>query len=277
MAAPTTSSGTTTSAASPSSSPSPTSTSPSDAAPARARRRIPVPGAVRNALALVVAAHPRQLVLTAAAVALAAFVAGRPVEEVALVGLTVAIGQAVLGWHNDVVDAEADRDAGRAGKPVADGRLDAGTVWFAVAAAVLALVPLSVANGLVAAAAYVGSLVVALLGNLVLRGSVLSWLPWAVSFGLYPVFLSYGGFGGRHEGEPPHLVVVALAALLGVCVHFLRALPGLVQDNRDGRRHLPLRVALRTGASRLLLLSGVATGLVVVGLLVAGATVGLTA
>ncbi|MFW6774286.1 UbiA family prenyltransferase [Nocardioides sp. CPCC 205120] len=269
MAAPTTSSDTST---------SPTPSAADDAtAPARPRRRPPVPQAVRNVLALVVAAHPRQLVLTAAAVALAAFVAGRPMEEVGLVALTVALGQAVLGWHNDLVDADTDREAGRAGKPVADGRLDPGTVWFAVAAAVLALVPLSVANGLVAAGAYVGAVVVALLGNLVLRGSLLSWLPWAVSFALYPVFLSYGGFGGRYVGEPPHVAVVVLAALLGVCVHFLRALPGLVQDNRDGRRHLPLRVALRTGAPRLLLLSGAATTLVVAGLVAAGATVGLTA
>ena len=49
----------------------------------------------------------------------------------------------------------------------------------------------------------------------------------------------------------------------------LRALPGLVQDNRDGRRHLALRVAVRTGATRLLLLTSVATAAVLVGIAIA--------
>ena len=70
--------------------------------------------------------------------------------------------------------------------------------------------------------------------------------------------------------------MTALAALLGVGVHVLRALPGLVPDNQDGRRHLPLRIALRVGAPRLLVLASVLTGLVVVAMLVVGQAVGLT-
>lgn len=234
-------------------------------------------GPVRRALALVRAAHPRQLLATAAAVALAAFVAGRPLPEVGLVALTVAIGQAILGWHNDLVDADDDRRAGRTDKPVAAGVLEPANVWFAVAVAGLLLLPLAVANGFYAAAFFAGSLAVGFVGNLVLRGSALSWLPWATSYALYVPFLSYGGLGGQYEGDAPQPVVVALAAALGVCVHFLRALPGLVQDNRDHRRHLPLRVATRTGAPRLLLLTSLAALAVLVALGVASARFGLTA
>ncbi|HEY1133844.1 MAG TPA: UbiA family prenyltransferase [Nocardioides sp.] len=247
-----------------------------DAPPAAKARRLRVPAGVRRAIALVVASHPKQLVLTAGALALAAFVAGRPMAEVGLVALTVALGQAILGWHNDIVDRATDEAAGRTDKPLATGVLEPGTAWFAIACATLALLPVVVANGLVAAAAYVVGLVVALLGNLVLRGGVLSWLPWAVSFATYPVFLSYGGLGGQHQGEAPVVEMVVLAALLGVCVHVLRALPGLVQDNRDGRRHLALRVAIRTGATRLMLLTGVATVAVLAGIAVTAGTVGLT-
>jgi len=236
-----------------------------------------VPRSVRTALDLAQAAHPRQLVLTALGVAGAAFVAGRPMTEVWLVLATVALGQAVLGWHNDIVDRGSDAREERPRKPVAAGRLDHGTVWFALACAVLALVPLAVANGTTAAAAYVGSVVIGVLGNLVLRGSVLSWVPWAASYALYPFFLSYGGLGGSYEGgAPPTVAIVVLAGALGVCVHVLRALPGLVPDNRSGRRHLPLRLALRTGAPRLLLLASLATALVVAGLVAVAATSGLT-
>ena len=69
--------------------------------------------------------------------------------------------------------------------------------------------------------------------------------------------------------------MTVLAALLGVGVHVLRALPGLVADHEDGCRHLPLRIALRIGATRLLVLSLAWTVLVLVALLVAGSAVGL--
>jgi len=66
-----------------------------------------------------------------------------------------------------------------------------------------------------------------------------------------------------------------LAALLGVGVHFLTTLRDLVQDNETGVRHLPLRVALRIGAPKLLWLSVAWITLVTAGIVVAGLTVGL--
>ena len=57
---------------------------------------------------------------------------------------------------------------------------------------------------------------------------------------------------------------MVLCALLGFCVHFLTSLPDLVVDNQAGTRHLPLRVALRTGAPRLMVVAVVATLVVLV-------------
>ena len=54
-----------------------------------------------------------------------------------------------------------------------------------------------------------------------------------------------------------------------------RALPGLVDDNKDGFRSLPLTLALRTGAPRLLLLAGLYTAAVAAGILIAALKVGL--
>jgi 4-hydroxybenzoate polyprenyltransferase len=225
---------------------------------------------------LVRAAHPRQALVTALAMGAAAGLTGRPLREIGLVAGTVLVGQAILGWDNDLVDRERDARHETPGKPVAQGLLDAGTVWFTLLCAVLLVVPLSVSAGVVAGGAYLAALVVGVLGNRVLRGSVLSWLPWAVQFALYPAYLAYGGWNGQGADTPPTVAMTALAALLGVCVHVLRALPGLVPDNQDGWRHLPLRIALRTGAPRLLVLASVLTGLVVVAMLVVGQAVGLT-
>ena len=225
---------------------------------------------------LLQAAHPRQAVLTAVGVAAAAVLAGRSTRELGLVLATVLVGQVILGWHNDLVDRDRDRSHDRPGKPVAADLLDPGTVWFALACGVLVLVPLSIANGVTAGLSYLLAVAAGLLGNLVLRRGWLSWLPWAVSYGLLPAFLSYGGWGGDTTGRPPEIAVTVLAALLGVGVHVLRALPGLVADNEDGLRHLPLRLALRLGATKVLVLASVWTALVLVALLLVGNAVGLS-
>ncbi len=140
---------------------------------------------------------------------------------------------------------------------------------------VLLVVPLSVQNGVTAGAAYLASLAIGMLGNVVLRGGWLSWAPWAASYALYPYFLSYGGWGGDATGDPPQVVIVALAAALGIGVHVLCALPGLVADHEDGVRSLPLRIALRIGATRLLVVALAWTVLVVVALLVVANSSGL--
>jgi hypothetical protein len=226
------------------------------------------------------AGHPRQALATAAALAVAAAVSGRPVREVLLVLATVLVGQTLLGWDNDLVDESADREAAgheeHVDKPLVTGLLDRGTVGFALACAVLLVVPLSMSGGITAGVSYLLSLLVGLAGNRWLRRGTLSWLPWAVAFALYPAFLSYGGWGGGATGNPPTIAISVAAAALGVGVHVLTSLPGLVEDNRAGRRHLPLRLALRLGAPRLLALSAVYCVLVVGMIAGLGATVGLS-
>lgn len=226
-------------------------------------------------LSLVLAAHPLYTLAMTTGVAAAAALTGRSMAEVGLVAVTVLSGQLTVGWLNDVVDRNRDQQVGRLDKPVALGWIDPGTVTFSLSVAVLALVPLSVANGTYAGLAHLGAVLAAWLANTGIRRTVLSWLPLAVSFGLLPAFLSYGGLGGGMHGGPPTWAMTVLAALLGIGIHFLRALPELVQDNETGVRHLPLRIALRIGAPKLLWISVTYTALVAAGIVVAGLTVGV--
>ena len=226
-------------------------------------------------LQLVRSAHPLQGVLTAVGLAGAAALSGRAGREVAVVLLTVLVGQAILGWHNDLVDRVRDARHQTPGKPIAAGAVEPGTVWFALACAVLLVVPLSIATGVTAGSCYLLSLAVGMLGNVALRRGMLSWLPWATAFALYPAYLSYGGWGGSAEGAPPTIAVTVLAALLGVAVHLLRATFGLVADNEDGWTYLPLRLGLKLGAAKLLAVAATYLVVVLVALAVVGASVGL--
>lgn len=205
----------------------------------------------------------------------AAAVSGRPLRECALVAATVLAGQLTVGWMNDLVDRRRDRQVGRQDKPVAMDWIDPGTVAFAIAVATLVVVPLSVANGTEAGIAHLGAVASAWLYNLWFKRTWLSWLPYVVSFGLLPAFLSYGGWGGGWHGDPPTIELTVLAGLLGIGIHVLNVLPDLVEDRETGMRHLPLRIALRTGATRLLWASSIYTLLVGAGIVWAALTVGL--
>ncbi|HET8603094.1 MAG TPA: UbiA family prenyltransferase [Marmoricola sp.] len=226
-------------------------------------------------LPLVRCTHPRQALLLGLGIGVAAAVAGRPAREALVAGAAVLVAQLALGLVNDVTDERADVRSGVSGKPVAEGVVPAGNATFVAIVLGLLLVPLSLQNGTVAGGALLLTAAVGVVHDRWLHRTWLSWLGWAATFGLLPAFLSYGGWGGRLHGGPPTVAITVVAALLGVCVHFLTALPDLVADNQSGARNLPLLVALRTGAPRLLLASIVLTVLVAAALVWVWVQVGL--
>ena len=185
-------------------------------------------------LSLILSSHPLPTAAMTIAVTAAAALTGRSGVECALVAATILSGQVTIGWLNDVLDRHRDKMAGRQDKPVAMGWIDPGTVTFAIACAVLLLVPLSVANGTYAGIAHLVAVASAWSYNLVFKRTLFSWLPFAVSFGLLPAFLSYGGLGGGMHGSPPTVEMTIAAALLGVGIHFLNALPDLVETTSTG-------------------------------------------
>lgn len=242
---------------------------PPASAPRRSRLRTWGP------LLLIRTAHPRLALVSALALAGAAALSGRSTEAVGMVLLTVLVGQAILGWANDLVDRRRDTSDERLDKPLAQGTLDPGDVAFVMSCGVLVVVPLAISHGPVAGVSYLAALGIGLLSNVVLRRGLFSWVTWAASFALYPAFLAYGGFAGDGQDTPPEISVTALSAALGICVHVLVSIPGLVLDNENGMRHLPLRIAIRIGAARLLWATVALTALVLAGLFVAGTQVGL--
>ena len=230
-----------------------------------------------TAVSLVLCGHPLFSLLVAVGVAAAAAVSGRAWREVGLVLVTVLLGRLTAGWLNDVADRERDIAVDRQDKPIAREWVHPSTVTFTVACVTLLLIPLSISNGTLAGVAHLVSVLAAWIYNTRIKLGPLSWLPWAVSFGLFPTFLSYGGWGGGIHGGPPTPGLTILAALLGIGLHVALALPDLVGDNRNSVKSLPMRIALKTGAARLLYLTVAYLLLVTAGLVYVGLTAGLRA
>ncbi len=203
--------------------------------------------------ALLRACHPEPtLAVTGIAAALAAR-SGAPVVRVAL---AFAAGQLTTGWSTDWIDRERDARTGRTDKPLVQGRLSARALGGAAVAAGASSVPLSLLLGRRAGSAHLLAVGSALAYNAGLKRGPLSFLPYAVSFGLLPSVVTLAAPAGR----PAPAWATAAGALLGVGAHLANALPDLEDDLATGVRGLPHRLGrpLSTAAADALLLGATA-------------------
>lgn len=207
------------------------------------------------------ATHPGPSLVVTALTATLAATAGRGAGGTAAVAAAVLAGQFSVGWGNDYCDRRRDAVAGRAGKPLVDGTLGAGTVLAAALVALLACTGLSLLSGWRAAAVHLTAVGAAWGYDLGLKATAASVVPYAVAFGLLPVFVTTG-----LEGAPlPPWWAVAGAALLGAGAHFANALPDLADDDRTGVRGLPQRAGHTRALALAVLLLGAGTVLVLTG------------
>jgi 4-hydroxybenzoate polyprenyltransferase len=224
---------------------------------------------------LVSATHPKQAVFLAAVLGVLAAVDGRAEREYLLVAAAVLVVQLSLGLSNDLCDQHHDYRAQTPGKPIAEGVVPAPRASYWMYVLILLAVPLSMYSGTAAGIALVATLPIGWVHNRWLHRTAFSWLGWALTFALLPAFLAYGGWGGGVHGDAPTYAVTGAAAAVGFCLHFVTTLGDLVEDHKSGARNLPLRLALRMGAPRLLVLTILLTAAAVAGLVMATLTVGL--
>ena len=183
---------------------------------------------------LVRACHPEP---TAAVTVLTMALAGVTHAGPFTVGAAFLSGQLSVGWSNDWVDAPRDRAVGRTDKPTVNG-LPVATVRAAALTALAACVPLSLAMGARAGAAHLVAVASAWLYNARLKATVLSFAPYAVSFGLLPSIVTLAAPG--HHAAP--WWATAAGALLGVGAHAANVLPDLADDVATGVVGLPHRI-----------------------------------
>ncbi|MET8363826.1 UbiA family prenyltransferase [Micromonospora sp. NPDC005194] len=212
-------------------------------------------------LGLVRASHPEPAAAVTTVSGLLAWGVGHRPSGIVSVVLAVLASQLAVGWTNDALDAERDATVGRTDKPVAAGAVGRRVTAWAAAAAALACPLLALTTNPPAAFWLTVALVSALLYDWPLKATVLSVLPYAVSFGALPAFVVLA-----LPGEPtPPAWLLAAAACLGAGAHFANVLPDLADDARTGVRGLPHRLGAagsRAAAAGLLL---AATAILVLG------------
>jgi 4-hydroxybenzoate polyprenyltransferase len=185
------------------------------------------------------AAHVGPTVAVTTIVALLALSLGLPAYKGLVVTLAVFTGQLTIGWGNDLLDVDRDREVGRPDKPLANGDLAPSVVRRWLVASAAACVVLSLLAGWRSGATHLALLVgFGHLYNLSFKATPWSWLPYAVAFGSLPAVVSLA------DSPPqwPPTWMVGTAATLGVAAHLLNALPDLEDDAATDVRGLPHRL-----------------------------------
>jgi 4-hydroxybenzoate polyprenyltransferase len=193
---------------------------------------------------LVLASHAGPTVVVTVLAGLFAVGVGSGPGTTALVTAAVLSGQLSVGWSNDWLDARRDVAVQRTDKPVVAGLVSTRQVHAAALVAAGACVVLSLATGLVAGLVHLAAVASAWSYNAWLKSTAWSWAPYAVSFGLLPLFVVLAAPGDRAAAP----WAMTATALLGVGAHVANTLPDLEDDHATGIRGLPHRLG-RTRAS----------------------------
>ena len=197
-----------------------------------------------RAIGLLKSTHPIPSFAVTSFTVLLAIGYGMPLEKLVLVGLGMLFQQFSVGLSNDWLDYERDKIVGRNDKPTVRFEVSAKLVRNAsLVSAVIALV-FAMSLGWEVLLTMVAMLVVGWSYNLGLKSNALSALPYAVGFGIVPVFVTLS----LSIPQLPLWWVMLAAGLLGVAAHFANALPDLMDDRETGVRALPHMLGQRVSA-----------------------------
>jgi 4-hydroxybenzoate polyprenyltransferase len=153
-------------------------------------------------------------------------------SNLALFIAAVLCGQLSVGWLNDFVDASLDGSVARSDKPLVAGTLQRSALKVPIAIAMILVVPLSIlAAGFIGGMAHILAVASAHLYNLYLSRTIWSWLPYAVSFGLLPLFVAQTASAELW----PETAMIVLFSLVGVIAHLLNVLPDIEIDSKAGK------------------------------------------
>ena len=151
------------------------------------------------------------------------------------IALAILLGQFVVGWSNDLIDFPRDKAAMRFKKPLVAGTVTEATLKVSISFALIGALAVSLLSplGVNGSAIHFLGLLSATAYNLKLKSTLLSVVPYIVSFGALPwaIFVAAGT-------SPPTWLVLGFI-LFASAFHFLNVLKDLELDVDQGVRGLP--------------------------------------
>ena len=158
-----------------------------------------------------------------------------------VIAFTVATGQLVVGWSNDLYDYKDDLAHNRTNKPLVSGLITKQYLqkWlrFMVPFSFIAnlLGPLGIKGGLV----YMLGVGCGVAYNFYFKFSALSPLPYAIAFAALPSSIAIS------KGITPPLWMLLGGAIFGMAAHFINVIKDMEQDNVSGIEGLPQRLGTK--------------------------------
>jgi 4-hydroxybenzoate polyprenyltransferase len=154
------------------------------------------------------------------------------------VAIAIFAGQLVVGWSNDFIDAPLDIAAQRTKKPIVSKELNPEQLKKSILVALVAALLLSLFSplGLTGTAIHFLGILSATFYNLKLKSTILSPIPYIVSFGALPwaIYLPVGN-------QPPLWLFIDFM-LIAVAFHFFNVLKDFQWDINQGVLGLPQRL-----------------------------------
>ena len=160
-----------------------------------------------------------------------------PIEALR-VAIAIFAGQLVVGWSNDLIDAPLDIAAQRTKKPIVGKEINPEQLKKSILVALFAALLLSLSSplGLTGTAIHFLGILSATFYNLKLKSTIISPLPYIVSFGALPwaIYLPVGN-------QPPLWLFIDFM-LIAVAFHFFNVLKDFQWDINQGVLGLPQRL-----------------------------------
>lgn len=183
------------------------------------------------------AAHSGPTLIVTATTFLLALSQYPPIEALR-VAIAIFAGQLVIGWSNDLIDAPLDIAAQRTKKPIVGKEIDPDQLRKSIVFALVAALLLSLFSplGLTGTLIHFLGILSATFYNLKLKPTILSPLPYIVSFGALPwaIYLP--------AGNQPPLWLYLDFMLIAVAFHFFNVLKDFQWDIEQGVLGLPQRL-----------------------------------
>ena len=169
-----------------------------------------------------------------------------------LIAFAIILGQFVVGWSNDLIDFPTDAAAKRLGKPLVAATITQSTLKISIGIALLSALIISLLSplGVRGTAIHFLGLLSATAYNLKLKSTLLSVVPYIVSFGALPwaIYVAAGT-------KPPTWIVLGFV-LFASAFHFLNVLKDLDSDIDQDVMGLPQVLGRQKSILIALLLAG---------------------